>query len=100
MEVKGRAIASSASALLNYYGKKEADGSVSYESKKYHFSQKDNVLTVTSLDDKREVLNETGLTEAASERDVELLGQVQGVVDKYEALQHAEQHTRSSGMRR
>ena len=99
MEVKGRAIASSASALLNYYGKKETDGSVSYQSKKYHFSQKDNVLTVTSLDDKREVLNETGLTDAASERDVELLGQVQGVVDKYEALQ-AEQHTRSSGMRR
>jgi len=100
MEVKGRAIASSASALLNYYGKKEADGSVSYQSKKYHFSQKDNVLTVTSLDDKREILNERGLTDAASERDVELLGQVQGVVDKYEALQHAEQHTQNRGMRR
>ncbi len=82
MEAKGKAIAKSVDSMLRLFGQTNSDGSMSYETKSFHFHQQGSNLSITSIDG-RPVMLEGDLTTAATEKDVESLNKVEAIVNNY-----------------
>ncbi|MBD2531903.1 apolipoprotein A1/A4/E family protein [Nostoc flagelliforme FACHB-838] len=95
-ETKGKAIEASVGAMLQLFGDRQADGSISFESQNFHFHQQGNAISIQSKDG-RDVMKDGALTSLALEQDVEALEKVRPMVEEY--LEHSESQTQSSKLR-
>ncbi|MEH2219425.1 MAG: hypothetical protein V7K72_20330 [Nostoc sp.] len=97
MDIKAKALAKSVDSMLHLFGDQHSDGSRSYESKNYNFSQNGDSITVTAKDG-RAVMVDGDLTADATQNDVESLEEVGEVVSDY--LKHTNTQSQSTKVRR
>lgn len=82
VEAQSKALSKSVGAMIRVFGKQNPDGSRTYESKNYNFSQKENSVTVTAKDG-RPVIVDNKLADKATSEDIKSLEEVADVVSNY-----------------
>ena len=82
LEIKGKAIEASVGTILKIGGNKNTDGSVSLDTKNYHFHQQGNTITIKSIEDGREILTNGKLSPSVSDQEIKILEQVQPIAEQ------------------
>lgn len=85
-DLKSQAIEKSVKALIKHLGKKNADGSISFESKTLDFTQRDNQISVRAKDG-TPVMDSGRLLPAISIEHLEALDKVQPIVERFDRFQ-------------
>lgn len=82
-EIAGKDLIKYGYGVLAFFGRRLVDGSMSYETEQYLYTESAGQLKIFSKAECQEVLNNDGFTEAANERDVITLVKMKENIEQY-----------------
>lgn len=81
-EITGKNLVKYGLGILAFFGQRQKDGSVKYETANYLYTEREGQLKIIAKQDNREVLNNNGFTEAAAKEDIAILVKLKEGIEK------------------